>query len=79
MGTSTNPKFLRKIFLGKKKDLQQVDAVARKFNLTPEQRRNFGDFLEEAKETGNGGTKNERGDFTYDELIQKVREFLGFN
>ena len=63
----------------KKKDIQQVEAVAREFNMTEEERRDFGDFLEEEKAVGNGGTKNERGDFTYQELRQKVREFLGLN
>ena len=61
----------------KKKDIQQVEAVAREFNMTEEERRDFGDFLEEEKAVGNGGTKNERGDFTYQELRQKARDFLG--
>lgn len=65
--------------MGKKKDIQQVEAIAREFNMTEEERRDFGDFLEEEKAVGNGGTKNERGDFTYQELIQKAREFLGFS
>jgi hypothetical protein len=59
-----------------KKDIQQIDAVAREFDMTDEERRDFGDFIEEEKEVGNGGTKNERGDFTYQELRQKAREFL---
>lgn len=63
----------------KKKDIQQVEAVAREFNMTEEDRRDFGDFLEEEKATGNGGTKNECGDFTYQELKQKAREFLGLD
>ncbi len=63
----------------KKKDIQQVEAVAREFNMTEEERRDFGDFLEEEKAVGNGGTKNERGDFTYQELRQKARDFLGLN
>lgn len=60
----------------KKKDIQQVEAVAREFNMTEEERREFGDFLEDEKAVGNGGTKNERGDFSYQELRQKAREFL---
>ena len=63
----------------KKKDIQQVKAVAHEFNMTEEERRDFGDFLEEEKAVGNGGTKNERGDFTYQELRQKARNFLGLN
>lgn len=60
-----------------KKDIQQLEAVAREFDMTDEERRDFGDFIEEEKEAGNGGSKNERGDFTYQELRQKAREFLG--
>ena len=63
----------------KKKDIQQVEAVAYAFNMTEEDRRDFGDFLEEEKTIGNGGTKNERGDFTYQELRQKARDFLRIN
>ncbi|KYC41445.1 hypothetical protein WA1_22405 [Scytonema hofmannii PCC 7110] len=63
--------------LSKKKDIQQVNAVAREFNMTEEERREFGDFLEEEKASGRGGTKNECGDFTYEELRRKAREFLG--
>lgn len=63
--------------MGNKKDIQQVEAVAKEFSMTEEERREFGDFLEDEKATGNGGTKNERGDFIYQELRQKAREFLG--
>lgn len=54
-----------------------MEAVSREFNMTEEERRDFGDFLEAEKLAGNGGTKNERGDFTYQELKQKARIFLG--
>lgn len=50
--------------------------VAREFDMTPEERRDFGDFLEAEKLSGHSGTKNDRGDFTYEELRQKAREFL---
>ncbi|MEC4819594.1 MAG: hypothetical protein SAK29_40940 [Scytonema sp. PMC 1069.18] len=63
----------------KKKDILQVEAVAREFNMTEEQRREFCDFLEDEKATGNGGTKNERGDFTYPELRQKACEDYNIN
>ena len=65
--------------MGKKKDIQQVEAVAREFNMNESERRDFGDFLEEEKAAGNGGTKNDRGDFTYQELQQKARDFLGIS
>ncbi len=60
----------------KKKDIQQVEAVAREFNMTEEERREFGDYLEDEKAVGYGGTKNERGDFSYQELRQKAQIFL---
>lgn len=63
----------------KKRDIEQVNAVAREFKMNDELRRDFGDFIEEEKAAGNGGTKNERGDFTYSELREKAREFLGIN
>jgi hypothetical protein len=62
--------------LGKKEDIRQVKAVAGEFNMSEEERRDFGDFLEQEKLMGHGGSKNERGDFTYQELRQKAREFL---
>lgn len=65
--------------MGNKKDIQQVKAVAREYNMTEEEKRDFGDFLENEKADGNGGTKNDRGDFTYQELKQKAREFLGLS
>ncbi len=61
---------------GRKQDIRQVDDIAREHRMTPEQRREFGDFLEAEKAAGNRGTLNERGDFTYRELQQKAREFL---
>ncbi|MBW4470053.1 MAG: hypothetical protein KME45_06570 [Stenomitos rutilans HA7619-LM2] len=65
--------------MGRKKDIQQVEVVAREFNMTPEERRDFGDFLEAEKLSDHSGTKNDRGDFTYEELRQKAREFLGLS
>jgi hypothetical protein len=57
-------------------DIEQVDAVAREFAMSRTQRFEFGDFLEDEKAAGNGGTKNRRGDFTVKELREKAREFL---
>ncbi len=63
--------------MGKKQDIQQLESVCREFHLSASDRRDFGDFLEAEKESGNGGMKNERGDFTYQELRIKMQEFLG--
>jgi hypothetical protein len=62
--------------LGNKKDIQRVEAVAKEFSMT-EETREFDDFLEDEKAVGKGGTKNERGNFIYQELRQKACEFLG--
>ena len=43
---------------------------------TAENRRCVGDYLEECKADGDTGTKNERGDFTWRELVNKVREYF---
>ena len=63
--------------MGRKSDLRQVDSVATEFGMDAQARREFGDYLEECKEAGDGGTANDRCDFTYEELRQKAREFLG--
>lgn len=62
-----------------KKDIIQINEIAREFKMNSFQRKEFGYFLEEEKRLGYGGTKNDRGDFTYQELREKAREFLGFN
>lgn len=60
----------------RKRDLKDVDAVAKQFGMNKEQRRDFGDYLEECKESGDGGSRNDRGDFTWTELEEKAKEFL---
>ena len=65
--------------MGNKKDIQQVKAVAREYNMTKKEEKDFGDFLENEKAEGNGGSKNDKRDFTYQELRQKAREFLGLS
>lgn len=62
---------------GRKADIKELDDVAKQYKMNQEQRRDFGDFIEQEKASGNRGTKNDRGDFTRRELQQKAREFLG--
>ncbi|MFO0938885.1 MAG: hypothetical protein U0798_20470 [Gemmataceae bacterium] len=62
--------------MGAKHDIKQVNSVAALMHMSPIQRREFGDYLELQKRLGNGGTANDRGDFTYQELIEKAVEFL---
>lgn len=54
--------------MGRKSDQKQVDGVANEFDMTQEQRFEFGDYLGECKGQRDRGTKNERGDFTLPEL-----------
>lgn len=62
--------------MGRKRDIKQIDAIAREFKMGGELRIAFGLFIEEKKKNGYGGTLNRRGDFTYEELRQKAKEFL---
>jgi hypothetical protein len=59
-----------------KDDIKQVNDVAKIFKMKKIQRKEFGVFLEREKKRGKIGSKNDRGDFTYDELKEKAREFL---
>jgi hypothetical protein len=43
---------------------------------TATNRRCVGDYLEECKDAGDRGTKNSRGDFTWKEMLEKVREYF---
>ena len=62
-----------------KRDIKQINAVANEFNMGEPDRQEFGKFLEAEKAAGYRGVKNNRGDFTYEELRQKAREFLGLD
>lgn len=57
-----------------KRERRQVDAVARRYGLDPDE---FGEYLEECKAHGDCGTLNDRGDFTWDELCAKAEELKG--
>ncbi len=53
-----------------------IEAVkGRRFNTEPN-RRGVGDYCEDCKANGLRGTKNAKGDFTWEELKQRVREFF---
>lgn len=57
-------------------DIAQLWAVARALRMTVLQRREFGDFVEAEKAAGRWGTKNDKGDFTFPELMDLGRLFL---
>jgi hypothetical protein len=62
--------------MSRKRDIKQIEAIAREFNMTMLERREFGDYLEQCKRLGEVGTGPE-GDFTYAELRITVAEFRG--
>lgn len=57
---------------GAGQDLKQIRQVARRFGIDE---RDFGDWIEEEKLCGEGGELNERGDFTWEELVKKAQEY----
>jgi hypothetical protein len=59
-----------------KQDIKEIEKMAKKHGMNGQVRRDFGDFIEDCKRNGDGGTKNDRGDFTWDELDRKAQEFL---
>ncbi len=61
--------------MSRKDDLKEVDRAAAEAGIPPAHRRDFGRYIERCKRKGDGGTKNDRGDFTYPELLEKAREF----
>lgn len=65
--------------MARKQDIRDVDSIARQFGMDAETRQEFGDFLEQSKRSGDAGTRNERGDYTWHELEAKAREFLGLS
>jgi hypothetical protein len=62
--------------MGRKHDIRQIEAIAQEFGMDPEERREFGDYIEECKRSGEKGTGS-NGDFTFGELREKAREFRG--
>ena len=65
--------------MGKKQDLKEVDRAAAMAGIPPAKRRDFGRYLERCKRQGDGGTKNNRSDFTEEELLKKAHEFMEEN
>jgi len=62
--------------MAKKDDIKRLEAVAKEFGMDPEQRREFGDYVEECKRHGDMGP-GARGDFDYNGLKEKAKEYLG--
>jgi hypothetical protein len=62
--------------MSKKRDIRQIEAIAREFGMDPEERREFGDYIEDCKRRREKGSGKD-GDFTYSDLRDKVPEFRG--
>ena len=62
--------------MGRKRDIRQIEAIAKEFGMGPDERREFGDYIEDCKRMGEKGSGRD-GDFTYAELRDKVPEFRG--
>ena len=62
--------------MSKKRDIWQIEAIATEFQMSPVERREFGDYVEECKRRGVKGAGMD-GDYTYEELQQRANEFRG--
>jgi len=58
---------------------QAIESAMGKKSNTEPNRRGVGRYCEECKREGITGKKNSRGDFTFEELKTRVREFFGRN
>ena len=62
--------------MGKEHDLRQVDEIGRRFGMDHQTRREFGNYLELCKRSGDYGSAP-GGNYTEAELAAKAEEFLG--
>jgi hypothetical protein len=60
--------------MGRKNDLKRVDRIAREAGIPPEQRRDFGRYIERCKRAGAYGSPP-HGDATDEALRQMAEEF----
>ena len=62
--------------MARKRDIRQIEAIAVEFGMDPDERREFGDYIEGCKRNGERGSGPD-GDFSYAELRERVAEFRG--
>jgi hypothetical protein len=62
--------------MGTNNDIRQVDAVARIYDMTEEQRWAFGQRIHDLKDSGIYGSKK-NGDFNHKELCEIAEVLLG--
>lgn len=61
--------------MAKKRDIVQIEQIAKEFKMDSITRREFGDYVETCKRGGQRGTAR-GGDFTYPELRRLAEDFL---
>jgi hypothetical protein len=59
-----------------KRDTKTFRAVCQNNNMTDEQIYAFSEYIHDLKRSGHGGSAK-KGDFTYQELDEIAKEFLG--
>jgi hypothetical protein len=42
--------------MGRQRDIRQIEAIAREFDMDLEERREFGDYIEDCKRAGEKGS-----------------------
>ncbi|MBX9624790.1 MAG: hypothetical protein K2X82_13375 [Gemmataceae bacterium] len=62
--------------MGRKADNQQFRDACNRLGMTPDERAGFSDSVHDLKASGERGTANDRGDFTWDELLAHGRDYL---
>jgi hypothetical protein len=62
--------------VGRKSDNQQFRDACNQLGMTPEERNGFSEYIHDLKDSGERGSANSRGDFTWDELLQHGRDYL---
>lgn len=69
---SGEPLFKMDLQLFSKKDIKQIEDVAKQFKMSPQQRREFGDYVESLKDL----VPNNKN-FSYKQLQEIAKEYLG--
>ncbi len=62
--------------VGRKADNQQFRDACRALGMTPAERSGFSAYVHELKASGERGTANSKGDFTWDELVEHGEDYL---
>jgi len=61
-----------------KDDNRRFRAVCQHLGMTPAEQIGFSEYVHDLKDSGEKGTANSRGDFTWDELVRHCQDYLEF-